>query len=206
MEMPPKRNAVPPAKRPRAGRQGYMTAKVRSQDTPCPFPGAPAHAENGVAHTQEVIERLNSTQRGQSWSLPVPEGACARVPAVSIKRWREALVEIVDTDAGRAAARQRGTGIANVLECAPHFAGFAESDTGRGITAAVATMAARAGVTEERMRRALYVLRDVGLAKVMVTGRPLRGIEIAAARAHHGGHQHQAANVWALTLPRVYLS
>jgi len=175
---------------------------VESKDNACPRAVTHRHTNSDTSHTDVVaIARLNTGQRGRSWSLPVPEDA-ARVPAVGVKQWLRALPELVDTTAGRAAAARHGTGVTAVLECAPALARYADGLTGRAITASIATMAKAAGCTPKVMARARYVLRDLGLAAEMAAGRKLSRIEQAAARAHHGGYQPNAASVWHLTLPR----
>jgi hypothetical protein len=176
---------------------------VTSHDTLCPSAGAELRTEEGRGHTDaDEIAQLNADQIGRSWSLPLPEHAAGRVPSVGRKQWLRTVPGLVDTAAGRAAAARRGTGLATVLLCAPVIAKFAEGVNGRRITASVATMARKAGCSEERMRRARYVLGDLGLAQEMVRGRPLGRVEQAAATAHHGGRQTRAASVWHLTLPR----
>ncbi|MEU7631848.1 hypothetical protein AB0C34_17940 [Nocardia sp. NPDC049220] len=149
------------------------------------------------------IERLNANQIGASWSLPVAEGAAARVPVVSVRDWLLYVAAALDSEAGRTAVAQHRTSIKMVLKHSPDVASFADLHTGRGITASNATMAARAGCSPGTMRKVRYVLRDVGLAVEMESGRGLSGIEIAAARAHHGGFQTHAASVWHLTSPRA---
>ncbi|WP_157227783.1 hypothetical protein [Nocardia asiatica] len=149
---------------------------------------------------------MNAGQVGASWALPLEDGLAARVPVVAVKDWLPLVGPALDTDAGRALVARHQTSAQAVLNHAPTVASFADSATGRGITAANATMARRAKCSPGTMRKVRYVLRDLGLAKDMRTGRRLSGVEIAAARAHHGGHQTNAASVWHLTAPRPALS
>ena len=79
---------------------------------------------------------------------------------------------------------------------------FADSTTGRGITAAVATIGRVAGVSESVVQRARRVRRDLGMGHEVVLGRQLQSREFMAAELHHGGHQRGAASGWALPSPR----
>ncbi|MGY5210001.1 hypothetical protein [Nocardia gipuzkoensis] len=150
----------------------------------------------------EIVAQLNRDQLGGSWSLPLEDGASANVPVVSVKDWLPCVALALDSEKGRAAVARHYTSVKAVLECAPVIASFADQHTGRGITASQATMAQRCPYTDKTIRKVLYVLRDLGLAKPMETGRRLSRIEIAAARAHHGGFQAYAASVWHLTVQR----
>ncbi|MGV9336664.1 hypothetical protein [Nocardia sp. NPDC003726] len=159
------------------------------------------HADTD-AEFAEIVAQLNRDQLGGSWSLPLGDGASAKVPVVSVRDWLPHVAPALDTEAGRAAVAKHQTSTETVLEHARALAKFADLHTGRNITASTATMARRAGCSPGTMRKIRYVLRDLGLAKDMKTGRSLSRVEIAAARAHHGGFQTRAASVWHLTLPR----
>ncbi|MEV6281015.1 hypothetical protein [Nocardia sp. NPDC051832] len=169
--------------------------------------------DSGPADTlTEQIKALNATQIGNSWSLPVPEGASSKVPVVAVRDWLSLVGPALDTDDGRAAVAKEQTGAAAVLSCAPAIASFADSHTGRRITASYATMAEQCEkpsprtvgdtYSEGTVRKVIYVLAAVGLMKRIDTGRHLNRLEMRAARAHHGGHQTHVANVWHLTTPR----
>ncbi|MEU2043804.1 hypothetical protein [Nocardia niwae] len=162
---------------------------------------APRHADTD-AEFAEIVDRLNREQIGGSWALPLEDGASAKVPVVRVRDWLPHVAPALDSEAGRAAVAKHQTSTVTVLEHAPAVAKFADLHTGRGITASIATMARSAGCSPGTMRKVRYVLRDLGLAKDMETGRLLSSAEIAAARAHHGGFQTRAASVWHLTLPR----
>ncbi|WP_067475038.1 hypothetical protein [Nocardia amamiensis] len=154
------------------------------------------------AEFAEIVSRLNRDQIGMSWSLPLEDGASALVPVVRVKDWLPCVALALGSEEGRAAVARHYTSVKAVLECAPIVASFANLHTGRGITASQATMAERCPYSDKTIRKILYVLRDLGLAKPMETGRPLSRIEIEAARAHHGGFQAYAASVWHLTVLR----
>ena len=156
-----------------------------------------------VPAAESTVELLNGQQSSSSsWSLPVADGAAARIPAVSVKTWTERLPAVLDTEQAREAARRRHTSVATVLTVAKAAASFADSSTGRQITASNASIAEKARCTVPTVKRARWVLSDIGLAVEMVRGRHLSTIERAAARAHHRGFQRTAGSVWALTLPR----
>ncbi|WP_433734930.1 hypothetical protein ACQP0C_41580 (plasmid) [Nocardia sp. CA-129566] len=161
----------------------------------------PYKAGNSDAVAERIAE-LNRDQFGMSWSLPLEDGASALVPVVSVRDWLPRVALALDSEAGRAAVAKHCTSVTAVLDCAPVVGSFANLHTGRGITAAQATIAEQTSYSDKTIRKVLYVLRDLGLAKDMKTGRRLSTIEIAAAHAHHGGRQLNAASVWHLTVPR----
>lgn len=149
-----------------------------------------------------AIARLNEGQIGKSWSLPLKDGASAKVPCwLGPKHWLHNLPLDLDTARGRQVLKRRHTSVEMVLHIAPVVASFAHTLTGRSMTASHATLAERAGCSTETVRKTLYVLGDLGYAERMATGRPLSAVEIAAAKAHHGGYQPNAASVWHLTVP-----
>ena len=152
------------------------------------------------------LEHFNhaSGQRGSSWSLPVAAGAYRDIPVWSGKgAWlRQVRHVITDTDIGRTAIKQHRIGVETMIAVAATHARFADSATGRDVTAAVATIGRAAGVSESVIQRARRVLRDVGMGHEVARGRHLRGNEFMAAELHHGGHQSRAASVWALSSPR----
>ncbi|MEU4841758.1 hypothetical protein [Nocardia testacea] len=179
----------------------------RSDDKARPQTGANTCSQqsgnnSSTSEEEDPIERLNRHQIGASWSLPLEDGASSKVPVIAVKAWLAVVTTLLDTETGRAAASRHETSTKTVLDLAETVAGFADQHTGRGITASIATMAKRAGCSPGTMRKVRYVLRDLGLAAPMATGRRLSALEIAAARAHHGGVQTHAASVWHLTIPR----
>lgn len=141
-----------------------------------------------------------------SWSLPVPDTATRGVWAGSA-HWQ--LLAAAAVDAARATV---------TVDCSPAnvralIAALAASfdASGRGCTAATRTIVARAvdrfGATCavstgcRRLRTITRILIDADLLIVHARGRWLRSIERIAARLHHGGRQHRAANVVDANVP-----
>lgn len=182
-----------------------------SSDTPMqtvdPAPDPEWAALVDAAHRNvNELEHFNhaSGQRGSSWALPVADGAYRDIPVWSGKgAWlRQVRHVITDTDTGRHAVKQHRIGVETMIAVAATHARFADSTTGRDVTAAVATIGRAAGVSESVVQRARRVLRDVGMGHEVVRGRHLQSREFMAAELHHGGHQRGAASVWALSSPR----
>lgn len=142
-------------------------------------------------------------QRGRSWTLPVAEGAAARIPVWTsradwLRQVRYAATEMAE---GRAACRKEPISVERLVAVAAAHAHFAESATGRGVTASVSTLCERAGVSKTVVSRARRVLKVLGLGHELTRGRTLSSREYQAAELHHGGHQHRAASVWVLSSP-----
>ena len=182
-----------------------------SSDTPVqatdPAPDPEWAALVDAAHRNvSELEHLNhaSGQRGSSWALPVAEGAYRDIPVWSGKgAWlRQVRHAVTNTDTGRAAVKKRRIGVETMVAVAAAHARFADSTTGRDVTASVAKIGRVAGVSESVVQRARRVLRDLGMGHEVVRGRQLQSREFMAAELHHGGHQRGAASVWALSSPR----
>ncbi|MFE5703220.1 hypothetical protein [Rhodococcus koreensis] len=172
-----------------------------------PAPDAEWAALVDAAHRNvSELEHFNhaSGQRGSSWALPVADGAYRDIPVWSGKGlWlRQVRHAVTNTDTGRAAVKQRRIGVETMMAVAAAHARFADSTTGRDITASVAKIGRVAGVSESVVQRARRVLRDLGVGHEVVRGRLLQSREFMAAELHHGGHQRGAASVWALSSPR----
>ncbi|MEU7631678.1 hypothetical protein AB0C34_17070 [Nocardia sp. NPDC049220] len=151
-----------------------------------------------------IVDRLNTDQVGGSWSLPLADGASAKVPAWdSSQQWLQRLQQVLDTDHGRVLLKRQHTCARTVVKIAKVMAAGAETRTGRRLTASIATLAARSGFSDSTVERARAVVLKLGFAVDMATGRHLYTHERAAARAHHGGYQAVAASVWHLTIPRA---
>lgn len=152
------------------------------------------------------LEQLNHTsgQRGSSWMLPIPDGAYLGIPVWSSPgEWlRQLRYVVTHTETGRTAVKRHRIGVESLVAVGTAHARFADTETGRDMTAAVEKIERVAGVSESVVHRARRVLRDLGMGHEIVRGRHLRGHEFMAAELHHGGHQHRAASVWALSSPR----
>ncbi|MEV0081130.1 hypothetical protein AB0H58_32355 [Nocardia neocaledoniensis] len=178
----------------------------RSHDKSRPREGRDPLPENFIDRfPQDEIERLNVAQIGSSWSLPLAPGASSKVQAwLGPRHWhynvRRALA---DAERGKALLMRWHTSAEVVVEVAKSLARHAQSATGRHVTVSVATICEETGMGDSAVRRARRVLRDLGFAVEMATGRMLSGLEVAAAAAHHGGRQSRAASHWHLTVPET---
>jgi hypothetical protein len=159
---------------------------------------------------RECITYLNRGQRGpQSWHAPsdsrTEDGRLiGQIPCwINREHWLSVVAAILATERGRAARRSvRRVAEQTVLRVAEAHAVFADAATGRHCRASVESIAERAGVGTESVRNARQVLRSFDLLIDVSYGRHLSGIEIAAARAHHGGTQRAIASDISLSLPR----
>ncbi|MCX5046700.1 replication protein [Aldersonia sp. NBC_00410] len=178
-------------------------------DTP-PVPG-PEHADpdahwdsmvSAAAAAVEKIEELNEAQRGASWARPVDPAAQSAVPVWTGRTaWLEQVRTVLGTDAGIRALGAQQLSARRCLLVADAMAACAQTRTGRGVTAAVETIAGKAAVSKATAKRARRVLRAIGMAVEMVIGGWLSTIERQAAEAHHGGRQIAVGSVWHLTSP-----
>ena len=154
-------------------------------------------------------EALNDehSQRAHSWALP------GRPPALcwtSRQQWLIAVDVYLAADDGRQLCRERGIPPATVRAIARACAAYADSKTGRGVSASNHTLGTWAATLARRARpwchdvvsRARKVLSAAGLAVEVARGRYLTAEERLAAAVHHDGVQIRAASVWALVLPR----
>lgn len=144
-------------------------------------------------------------RRARSWSLRVPDGAYSALPCWhSAEHWLKTLALFLDTDAAQrlrkiprcAAARE------TILAVARLDAAAADVSTGRNVSTAHSTLAAKLNCKPKTVQRARAFLIAAGFAAEVVRGRPLKGEESRAAHAVHGGRQRKAASVRALILPR----
>lgn len=155
--------------------------------------------------------RLNEEtgQTGFSFALAPEPGKLARVVCWTSRRhWISDVAAALDTDEGGELCRRRIRRVV-VLAVARAMARFADSRTGRSVTASAATIAAiaakllgRASLTPRTVYTARTILAELGYAVEIVRGRYLTGAERLAAAEHHGGRQTRAASTWALTMPR----
>src|SRR5699024_10005386 len=89
------------------------------------------------------------------------------------------------------------------------MAKFADSRTGRGVTASNATIGRAAAeilgkesLTGRTVCTARWILAKLGLAVELERGRYLSTDERIAAAEHHGGVQLRAGSTWNLVLPK----
>ena len=155
-----------------------------------------------------AIHALNADQRSPtSWALPIRHGARRGVWA-GPEHWQliaaaavDAARDRVSVDISRANVRALLAALSTSFDAAGH-----------GCTAATETLATRAierfGATCalstacRRLRTITRILAEADLLIVHARGRWLRSIERLAARLHHGGRQHRAANVVDANVPK----
>ncbi|WCT05965.1 hypothetical protein [Rhodococcus qingshengii] len=164
-----------------------------------------AHAAQQATQNVTRIETLNRTsnQRGNSWSLPIPDGTYSRTPTwTSRTHWQQQVRTLLNSPTGTTLCTTHTISIEAVFAVAVTHASLAESATGRSVTASRETIARRAGVSTSTVKRARRVLTALGVAVELVRGRYLSRLEAMAAESHHGYRQFRAASAWALTTPR----
>jgi hypothetical protein len=164
-----------------------------------------AHAVQQATENVTRIETLNRTsnQRGNSWSLPIPDGTYSRTPTwTSRTHWQHQVRTLLNSPTGTRLCTTHTISTEAVFAVAVIHASLAESATGRSVTASRETIARRAGVSASTVKRARRVLTALGVAVELVRGRYLSRLEAMAAESHHGRHQFRAASTWALTTPR----
>jgi len=157
----------------------------------------------------EDAEKENTLrgQRGHSWALD------GRQPALvwqSRTRWLTAAAAELACAPGRQLCRKRGVSPRTTLLVARACAQFADSSTGRGVTASnetigriAAELAGRAKpFCHDSVAYARAVLAELELAVEVARGRYLTVEERFQAAVHHDGVQIRAASTWALTTPR----
>ncbi len=162
-----------------------------------------------VRKAKERVEQLEtfnaeSGQRGTSWALPVEPSEQSRVPIWSGRaEWlRQLRHQVTETDHGRAVLAANRIAVDTLMACANAHAHFAETRTGRGVTASKARIAERAGASNSTIMRSRRVLKALAMGIEHARGRTLSTSEYMAAEAHHGGHQHKAASSWSLSSPK----
>lgn len=157
-------------------------------------------SSEGTSHPLQVSKDL--ARRRGSWHLPVTDGAYSTIPAwTSRESWIDQVDSALASAEGRDLCRANRVSATAARAVAAAHAGYADSGTGRTVTAAVASIATRAGVSTSVVNRTRRVLVALKLAREVVGGRHLRADERVAAKASHGGRQISAASVWALSTP-----
>lgn len=155
----------------------------------------------------EQLETFNaeSGQRGTSWALPVEPSEQSRVPIWSGRaEWlRQLRYQVTETERGRAALAANHIAVDTLMTCANAHARFAETRTGRGVTASKARIAEHAGASASTIMRSRRVLKTLAMGIEHIRGRTLTTSEYMAAEAHHGGRQHKAASTWSLSSPKA---
>jgi hypothetical protein len=174
-------------------------------------------------HAQEARDTvqppsLRDEPSPRSWAIHVPAEEWAKIPAWwSGAHWFDTLMDWTLTPEREKARQRWHVADATLLAIAHVLRYAAEPSTGRHVTLSYATIRARVlanteaaeGRTvrlkaDESVRLAIRTLEAGGFVHVHATGRNLLSREEKAeAFETHGGHQEQAANVMALTLPAL---
>lgn len=137
----------------------------------------------------------------RSWSLPVPDGAVAPIPAWSSRQAYVALVDRVMRTSRADELRGQSISVKAVLAIAAHDAETADRLTGRNVTTSHETVARVLGISSRLVGTGRRLLEKLHLARTVVMGRYLSPDERAAAASAHGGRQIVAASVRVLTMP-----
>ncbi|MDV7088687.1 Rep protein [Rhodococcus opacus] len=179
-----------------AGRRVLQSAEVDTWE-------ATVHAATHAINQLHEYNR-DTGQRGHSFTLPTTPGREAPIPVWSgPTQWlRQLRHHITHTTTGQAALTTHSISIERTMAVATAHAQFADSTTGRGVTASRQLIAHHASVSLSVVNRARRVLKTLAMGIEVERGRTLRTHEYMAAELHHGGQQHQAASVWALSSPK----
>ena len=186
-------------------------ATLERRDAPDSLANSDSHVSIGRTIEARIAaaEAANRAhgQRGRSWALP------GRSPAVCWSgraRWLLAVDVALATDEGRRLCRSRHLSPVTARAIARGCADYADSGTGRHLTASNSTIAAHAAEKAGRTRpwshdvvaNTRRVLELLGLAVEIARGRYLTAEERLAAAVHHDCVQMRAASTWSLTLIR----
>lgn len=201
---------------PMRGRRSAVDAGDRSW---LPTPGEVAealHAQEARDTVQPPSPRYEPAPR--SWAIHVPAEEWAKIPAWwSGAHWFDTLMDWMLTPEREKARQRWHVADATLLAIAHVLRYAAEPATGRHVTLSYSTIRARVQANteaaegrtirlkaDESVRLAIRTLEAGGFVHVHATGRNLLSREEKAeAFETHGGHQEQAANVMALTLPAL---
>lgn len=139
---------------------------------------------------------------GRGFVLPAESDATVPVWRSRV-HWYRTVCVWLDSPDGLAACKRHHTSAETVRTIALALCSFADSATGRGVAAAVATIGARAGLSKTSAERGRRVLAAAGLAVERATGRHLTVAERAIAAARGAKRQISAGSVWWCTVPRT---
>ena len=187
---------------------GHHTQTFLSPGEACP-PEAPFDEARLQADTErlQAIEDWNTHcgQTGGSFHLPH-----RRPPLVwtSRRQWLQQCSVALHVRPGQLFQRRR-IPIVTIMAVARTCAQFADSRTGRRVTASTSTIGRLAAklldrdrpLSADTVRRCRAILAELGMAIECERGRYLTSAERQAATIHHGGLQNRAASVWSLVSP-----
>lgn len=141
------------------------------------------------------------SQRGKSWH-PEPHRPQERECWLSAGSWLTDLRLALLSTVGKTVRARFGGRVETVLDVAAVDAASAEARTGRGVSTAHETVAARLGCSRRTVQRARRIMEELGFVRLIEVGRHLTREERAAAREYHGRHQVNIASERALVQPR----
>ena len=167
------------------------------------------NALSRIARLESATRQLNEStdQRGRSWSLPVEPTEQARVPVWTSRReWLRQFRHHTTSPAGRALCARNLIKPDKAYAVAQAHAHFAESHTGRGVSAAKSTIAARAKVSESSVNRRTGECSSLWEWASNTSGdgtskpwnfwllKPITGVNSTAQHRH--GHCHPLEQSW----------
>ncbi|RYF55689.1 MAG: Rep protein, partial [Comamonadaceae bacterium] len=140
-----------------AGRRVLQSTEVDTWE-------ASVHAATHAINQLHEYNR-DTGQRGRSFTLPITPGREAAIPVWSGRtEWlRQLRHHITHTTAGQAALTAHSIGIERLMAVATAHARFADSTTGRGVTASRQLIAHHAGVSLSVVNRARRVLKTLAM-------------------------------------------
>lgn len=109
-------------------------------------------------------------RRGRRFEIELEPGTYAQIPAWSSREQYEHAAAVAAE-----AARWRADRRASLLQVVEVLAAAADGTTGRSVSLAVATIAARTGLSRRTVFRRLADLRELGLMVVVDRGQHLPG-------------------------------
>ena len=138
----------------------------------------------------------------RSWAPEPTPGAYSRVIAWNgRKKWCRAVARALKSSHARAYLAQKRLGRNLVLRIAGSDAASADFRTGRNVRTSHDTVAMRTHCRRDDVKKARWILTQLGFMTTVVPGRYLTNDERAQAAATHGGDQRRIASTRALTHP-----
>nr|AKF16007.1 putative Rep protein [Prescottella equi] len=173
---------------------------------------AQAHGQLDPAEAA-ITDLLEAQPTGsRAFSLPIAAGASTRVLTWHSRAYWLSLCEWVTThtDRGQAALKRHGIAAETFVRGCVAHAQFAESTTGRRVSACLGTLVSRSGLSIDQLKRTRRVLKTLELGVEQARGKKLNQVEREAAARHyeqiHGQApvrpQSGAASVWTLSAPQ----
>ena len=175
---------------------------------------AQAHLDPAEIEAEATIAELLEAQPAgaRGFSLPIAPGASTRVLTWHSRSYWLTLVEwvVTRTERGQAALKRHGIAAETFVRGCVAHAQFAESATGRRVSACLDTLVSRSGLSVDQIKRCRRLLKMLELGVEQALGKKLNVLEREAAARHHEQihgqaplrPQRGAASVWALSAPQ----